>query len=200
MASGPKRDCLTHHVTMVVSCFFVCGKDTHRTTVIAQMQQCQKYNCSCIQQLQSSSSHILKPCQAFCYFQVQTHIGIASSPGPSPPLTWRGSGNGGRIAPLNKIMNALSLPPLPSPSHTIYLPCMLYLQIHPIFVLSIADCLLGSLWVIGGIFWFSSYRSALATFSGPAQLSAVGDSLVHRPLPPTNMERVWEQGQNSSTE
>lgn len=107
MTSGPKRDCLTHHVTMVLSCFFVCGKDTHRTTVTAQMQLCQKMRlCLAVtDQLQPHSQAL----PSFLILSVQTHMGIALSPDPFPPIMeW--DWEWGQISSLNINMNALSLP------------------------------------------------------------------------------------------
>ena len=37
---------------------------------------------------------------------------------------------------------------------TLVLPCVVFCKIHPIFVISVADCVLGLSWLLGGAMWF----------------------------------------------
>ena len=61
-------------------------------------------------------------------------------------------------------------------------PLLHPLQVHPIFVLSLADCMLAVLWVVGGILWLrrtpymsrvGCYSTSLLTIVGTPQFSGV---------------------------
>jgi len=77
------------------------------------------------------------------------------------------------IATIRLVISALSI----LGSLSIILPALIRRQacspkIHPIFMLSIADCMVAALWVVGSIFWFSGIEDRRWCFA-PSLLTVI---------------------------